>query len=53
MEDNKVIEATFEEVVEPIVVEPFKVEVGNLIKVTPGKRHACYESNVGKIRKPL
>ena len=28
------------------------VVVGKLISITPGKRHAWYESNVGNIRKP-
>ncbi len=30
-----------------------KVEVGELVRVTPGGRHGWYESNVGLIRKPL
>jgi hypothetical protein len=30
-----------------------KVELGKLIKVTAGGLHAWYESNVGKIRKPI
>lgn len=29
------------------------VSIGNLVRVTPGKRHAWFESNVGLIRKPL
>lgn len=53
MEDTKVIDADFEVVPEPVVVEPFKVEVGQLIKVTAGGKHGWYESNVGNIRKPL
>lgn len=36
-------------------VEKFssKVQLGKLIRVTPGKKHGWYESNVGVIRKPL
>lgn len=30
-----------------------KVQVGVLVRITPGGRHAWYESNVGLIRKPL
>lgn len=30
-----------------------KIKVGKLIRVTPGKRHAYYESNIGEIRKPI
>ena len=30
-----------------------KVVLGKLIRVTPGGRHAWYESNVGIIRKPI
>lgn len=29
-----------------------KVKVGVLVRITPGGRHAWYESNVGLIRKP-
>ena len=28
-----------------------KVVIGQLISICPGKRHAWFESNVGKIRK--
>ena len=30
-----------------------KIKIGKLIKVTPSKRHAWYESNIGPLRKPL
>lgn len=30
-----------------------KVRIGKLIRVTPGKRHAWYESSVGPIRKQI
>lgn len=30
-----------------------KVVLGELVRVTPGGRHAYYESNVGLIRKPI
>jgi hypothetical protein len=30
-----------------------KVKIGKLVRVTPGKRHGWYESNIGLIRKPL
>lgn len=30
-----------------------KIKVGKLVKVTSGKRHGWYESNIGLIRKPL
>jgi hypothetical protein len=30
-----------------------QVEIGKMISVCSGKKHAWYESNVGKIRKPL
>lgn len=30
-----------------------QVVVGRMIKLTPGGRHAWYEINVGKVRKPL
>lgn len=30
-----------------------KAIVGKLLKITPGKRHAWYESNVGVIRKQI
>jgi len=30
-----------------------KVVIGKIIKKTPGGHHAWYESNVGKIRKPI
>ncbi len=29
------------------------VQIGKLISVCPGKRHAWYESNVGPVRKPI
>ena len=29
------------------------IEIGNLVKITSGKRHVWYESNLGIIRKPL
>lgn len=34
-------------------MEKIKVKIGKKIKITPGKRHAWYDSNVGVIRKPL
>lgn len=30
-----------------------KVSLGNVISICPGGRHAWYNSNVGKIRKPI
>lgn len=30
-----------------------KVTLGKLIKLTPGKRHGLFESNVGVVRKPI
>lgn len=30
-----------------------KLRRGPMIRVTPGKRHAWFESNLGNIRKPI
>ncbi len=30
-----------------------KVKIGKLINVTPGRRHAWFESSVGPVRKPV
>jgi hypothetical protein len=30
-----------------------KVQLRNMVKLCPGKRHAWFESNVGLVRKPL
>lgn len=29
------------------------LKIGKLIKVTPGQRHAWFESNIGSVRKPV
>lgn len=29
------------------------IELGELVKITSGKRHGWYKSNVGLVRKPL
>lgn len=34
-------------------LKKIKVVVGKLIKPCPGKRHGWFESNVGRIRKPI
>ena len=31
----------------------FKLSVGEIISITPGKRHAWFQSNIGPIRKPI
>lgn len=34
-------------------IKKVKIKITKLIKVTPGKAHAWYESNIGPIRKPI
>ena len=48
---EEIIDAVYEEVKEE--PETFRVIVGDLIEVCPGKSHAWYNSNVGVIRKPI
>jgi hypothetical protein len=41
------------EVIKQIFLGKTPVILGEIIKITSGKNHAWYESNVGKIRKPI
>jgi hypothetical protein len=33
--------------------DSLRFKVGKLIRITPGGRHAWYESNIGPLRKPF